>query len=191
MVKKKYTFIDLFAGCGGLSEGFYRLGFKALAHVEINHWACETLRTRMKYYGYKNVDKEVIEHDIKHTNVRIDPYQNGIGINERVQTSSTGTSYAEKEIMKEIERLEKERVSIIKQILKYKAKKRELENYISNIEFNINMLNEENKRFLELKYSDEAGVVEIAHKMNMSLATVYRIREEIIKNIANFMNIIK
>lgn len=64
MTSKKYTFIDLFAGCGGLSEGFYRMGFKALAHVEINHWACETLRTRMKYYGYKNIEKEVIEHDI-------------------------------------------------------------------------------------------------------------------------------
>ena len=62
--KKTYTFIDLFAGCGGLSEGFYRQGFKALAHVEINHYACETLRKRMLYYGYNNVDKEVIEHDI-------------------------------------------------------------------------------------------------------------------------------
>ena len=64
MANKKYTFIDLFAGCGGLSEGFYRIGFKALAHIEINHWACETLRARMRYYGYKNIDKEVIEHDI-------------------------------------------------------------------------------------------------------------------------------
>ena len=64
MTKKKYTFIDLFAGCGGLSEGFYREGFKALAHVEIDHWACESLRARMKYYGYKDYDKEVIEHDI-------------------------------------------------------------------------------------------------------------------------------
>lgn len=63
-MNNKYTFIDLFAGCGGLSEGFYRMGFKALAHVEINHWACETLRTRMKHYGYKNIEKEVIEHDI-------------------------------------------------------------------------------------------------------------------------------
>ena len=69
MRKKKYTFIDLFAGCGGLSEGFYRMGFKALAHVEINHWACETLRTRMKYYGYKNIDKEVIEHDITSSDI--------------------------------------------------------------------------------------------------------------------------
>ncbi len=64
MPKKNYTFIDLFAGCGGLSEGFYRQGFKALAHVEIDHWACETLRARMNYYGYKNYNQEVIEHDI-------------------------------------------------------------------------------------------------------------------------------
>lgn len=69
MRKKKYTFIDLFAGCGGLSEGFYRMGFKALAHVEINRWACETLRTRMKYYGYKDIDKEVIEHDITSSDI--------------------------------------------------------------------------------------------------------------------------
>lgn len=64
MSKKKFTFIDLFAGCGGLSEGFYRMGFKALAHVEIDHWACESLRARMRHYGYKDVDEEVIEHDI-------------------------------------------------------------------------------------------------------------------------------
>lgn len=63
-MNKKYTFIDLFAGCGGLSEGFYRSGFEALAHVEMNHWACETLRKRMRYYGYKSIEDEVIEHDI-------------------------------------------------------------------------------------------------------------------------------
>jgi DNA (cytosine-5)-methyltransferase 1 len=69
MPKRKYTFIDLFAGCGGLSEGFYRQGFKALAHVEFNHWACETLRTRMKFYGYKDYDKAVIEQDITKENI--------------------------------------------------------------------------------------------------------------------------
>ena len=79
LAKKKYTFIDLFAGCGGLSEGFYRQGFKALAHVEIDHWACETLRTRMKFYGYKDYDKEVIEHDITSDDIleRIDNVVNG------------------------------------------------------------------------------------------------------------------
>lgn len=68
---RKYTFIDLFAGCGGLSEGFYRMGFSALAHVEINHWACETLRKRMIYYGYTNIKNEVIEKDITSDDILI------------------------------------------------------------------------------------------------------------------------
>lgn len=70
--KRKYTFIDLFSGCGGLSEGFYRMGFTALAHVEINHWACETLRKRMAYYGYKNINNEVIEKDITSEDILLD-----------------------------------------------------------------------------------------------------------------------
>ena len=70
--KRKYTFIDLFSGCGGLSEGFYRMGFTALAHVEINHWACETLRKRMAYYGYKNINHEVIEKDITSEDILLD-----------------------------------------------------------------------------------------------------------------------
>ncbi len=79
MARRKYTFIDLFAGCGGLSEGFYRQGFKALAHAEIDHWACETLRTRMKFYGYKDYNREVIEHDITADDIleRIDNAVNG------------------------------------------------------------------------------------------------------------------
>lgn len=70
--RKKYTFIDLFSGCGGLSEGFYRMGFTALAHVEINHWACETLRKRMAYYGYSNIEREVIEKDITSDDILTD-----------------------------------------------------------------------------------------------------------------------
>ena len=61
---KKNNFIDLFAGCGGLSEGFYKQNFNALAHVEINPVACKTLRTRMKHYGYENADESVLELDI-------------------------------------------------------------------------------------------------------------------------------
>jgi DNA (cytosine-5)-methyltransferase 1 len=59
-----YNFIDLFAGCGGLTEGFYRQNFKALAHVEIDKIACQTLRQRMVHYGYDNPDDEIINHDI-------------------------------------------------------------------------------------------------------------------------------
>ena len=62
--RRQFNFIDLFAGCGGLSEGFYRQGFNAIAHMEWDHSACETLRERMRYYGYSNPENEVIEADI-------------------------------------------------------------------------------------------------------------------------------
>lgn len=68
---KNYTFIDLFAGCGGLSEGFYKCGYKALLHLEIDSVACETLKTRMKYYGYDNkeIDDAVLCADITGENI--------------------------------------------------------------------------------------------------------------------------
>lgn len=61
---KKYTFIDLFAGCGGLTEGFYMQGYKPLAHVEIDKMACKTLKTRMNHYGYSDMEDTVLNMDI-------------------------------------------------------------------------------------------------------------------------------
>jgi len=43
-------YIDLFAGAGGLSEGFIRDGFQAIAHVEMDKDACDTLKTRLAYH---------------------------------------------------------------------------------------------------------------------------------------------
>lgn len=76
-------FIDLFAGCGGLTEGFYKQGYRALAHVEIDHYACETLRTRMKYYGYSNeeIEHAVIEEDITNDTI-VDQLHNIVGKNK-------------------------------------------------------------------------------------------------------------
>lgn len=45
-----YSFIDLFAGCGGLSEGFVRAGFVPIAHVEMDKDACNTLKTRSCFH---------------------------------------------------------------------------------------------------------------------------------------------
>lgn len=56
----EFNFIDLFAGAGGLSEGFIRAGFKPIAHVEMDVAACFTLKTRTAYHYLKSIDKEDI-----------------------------------------------------------------------------------------------------------------------------------
>ena len=44
------SFVDLFAGGGGLSEGFIQEGYEPVAHVEADVAACHTLRTRGAYH---------------------------------------------------------------------------------------------------------------------------------------------
>ena len=67
-----YTFIDLFAGCGGLSEGFLRSNhYQALAHIEWELPMVNTLRDRLVQAWHHTEDearKRVIQFDIQKTN---------------------------------------------------------------------------------------------------------------------------
>jgi DNA (cytosine-5)-methyltransferase 1 len=50
-------YIDLFAGAGGLSEGFICAGYKPVAHVESDAAACYTLKTRLAFHYLKNTNQ--------------------------------------------------------------------------------------------------------------------------------------
>ena len=58
-----YTYLEIFAGAGGLSEGFLRNNFIPVAHVEKDMHACFTLKTRLAYYHLKEHDNLMVYED--------------------------------------------------------------------------------------------------------------------------------
>jgi len=57
-MRKNFNVIDLYAGGGGLSEGFNRAGFNIVAYVEKDSHACNTLKTRCAYWKLKKQKEE-------------------------------------------------------------------------------------------------------------------------------------
>ncbi|MGC8610656.1 MAG: DNA (cytosine-5-)-methyltransferase [Thermoplasmata archaeon] len=93
----KLTFIDIFAGAGGLSEGFMREGFHPLAFIEKDANSCNTLKTRLGYYYLKNSGKiETYINYLKNKISRDDFYKHipdellNMVINEEIRDDTIG-----------------------------------------------------------------------------------------------------
>jgi DNA (cytosine-5)-methyltransferase 1 len=59
-MKNELTFMELFAGAGGLSEGFIGTGFQPAAFIEMDKYSCLTLKTRMTYHYLKRHGKSAL-----------------------------------------------------------------------------------------------------------------------------------
>jgi DNA (cytosine-5)-methyltransferase 1 len=77
---KKYNYIDLFAGCGGLTDGFEQTNkYTPYAFVEWDKNASNTLNNRLKTkWKIKNTDDKVLHFDIQ----RMDELLNGFNDDE-------------------------------------------------------------------------------------------------------------
>ena len=54
--QKTVRFIGLFAGCGGLSEGFIRTDYAPVAHMETNEAACRMMKMHGACYRIECAD---------------------------------------------------------------------------------------------------------------------------------------
>ncbi|WP_027624395.1 hypothetical protein [Clostridium lundense] len=135
--------------------------------------------------------KEDIEEDIQNTNITLEGGIKSISYGEKVQNSFDSTSYAEKEAIRAIEKLEKELVYKKQKILKLHTRIREIEVIIGDIDYNINLLEEDDRKLLRYKYGDNKSVEEISIIFNMSRATAYRKKDNLVSHMARLIGILK
>ena len=62
------TSVELFAGAGGLALGVEKAGFRSLATVEWNKWACDTMRNNIAHGNPLVKNWNVIEEDVREFN---------------------------------------------------------------------------------------------------------------------------
>lgn len=78
LVQRQFTVVDLFAGAGGLLEGFRRKGFNIISSVEMNSHACDTLKTRHTYWDYKVKKKQSAYWDYVQKKITREVFLNGL-----------------------------------------------------------------------------------------------------------------
>lgn len=164
--------------------------FKNIEKRLYSYYEKEELIKTIKY-KIEKLEKQIeqIDEDIKNNNVIIETDLKGISYGERVQSSSNGTSYMERELVKAIERLEREKDYKLASISDLKREARELEESSSEIEYNIKKLNEMDLKFIELKYKKRprCSIEEVALELNMSRSAGYDKRDKLINYIGKWI----
>ena len=162
-------------------------------------------KTEEKLFKYYNDKKKIhklermsedLEEQIKkidnqirnvHNYITLDTDLPAVGTGERVQTSISSSSYMEREMENEVTKLENRKVEKIKEKINLENKIMDIQSFIRSMETNLEYLSEEDKRLIEFIYGSKKKVPYVADKLNMSVCTCYRRKDDILINISQFM----
>lgn len=156
-------------------------------------------QTEDKLYNYFNKEKKIatlnyrievlkkqidkINQELRECNINIEIESSSPAFEERVQSSSDGTSYAERELIRITDLKLKRKLSKEIEIeeLKEEIENIELDNSI--LEYNLQFINEEWYKLLELKYKFKKNETQISLEMNISQSQVNKIKQKVIADI--------
>ncbi|MBV4423440.1 hypothetical protein KM792_11485 [Clostridium tyrobutyricum] len=132
----------------------------------------------------KQIDE--IGYKLRNVKVNLPEESRSMVYEERVQTSHTGESYAERTLLRITDKLLREQSWKIEQIADIEERLRNMESSNSVIEVNIKDLRIEDKDFLKEKYKYRKADWQIGMKFNMTQGAVTKRRHRLIENIANW-----
>ena len=163
--------------------------FKFIEKKLYDYYETEKILSSLKFkIGMIEEQIEEIEERIAGTKINIDDDGlQAINYYERVQSTSTGESYAEKAVINQIDSLEKECLAKreIKSSLEKKVRNIKLDKSV--LEYNIKLLSEKDKKVIEDKYKKHIPDWKIAEDLHVGSSTAYRIRARVINEMKNWM----
>jgi len=129
---------------------------------------------------------KVIETDLKNCNVSIEEESSSPSFEQKVQTSGTGMSYAERETMRITEYKSK-------RLLDMKMEREETLGQIDGIELDYNYIKDAielveglSKQLLEFKYKKNLGEEDIGEKLHLTQSQINKKKWLIVKGIAGY-----
>lgn len=125
--------------------------------------------------------KEIDKENKEMKNLNLEGGYSALSFSEKVQVSNLNISYAEKATIEYATKLDKEKEKMIKEINRLEDYIKSIERISMIIERNINILDDESIKFIELKYKKNKTGCAISFELNISESGVTRLKKKVLE----------
>ena len=163
-------------------NNFKNIELKLYRYYE-NLRAIDELKKHNVYLSKKN---DEIEKILKTNDFKYDVTFGSLTYEDKVQTSSSGESVIEKQIMWQAEKYLRCQEDIVYKILENDLSIRKKEIEIIKIGVVLTALDKEERKFVEMRYKDKLLIEDIAYKLNMSDRNIFYIKKRLMEKLEDY-----